>query len=285
MNSRFRQRISAFDHWLRQSLIGKILSSVFAVSIWLLLWHIAALKMNKPLLLPSPAAVIGRLKELLLTEAFWRYSLHSMMRVIGGIISGALAGTIIAALTSAVPLFYTIFRPLITVIKTTPVASFIILAMLWINESILPAFISFLMVFPVIWSNLHTAFSTIPTPYCEVARVFHIPLARRIRRIYFPYAVPYFLSACHSSLGLAWKAGIAAEAIALPALSIGKQLMEAKIYLETVDLFAWTTVIILLSLLPEIPTNALFRRLQTHAGHTATETNNCAEAEVQTCQN
>lgn len=260
-------RFQKFNQRLQKSIVFRFLSAMIAVVLWLLIWHIAAARLGKPLLLPSPVAVIRRLSELCVTEAFWLYSFRSLLRVLGGILSGAVAAVIVATLTSAIPLLHAWLRPLITVIKTTPVASFIILAMLWIDEGLLPVFISFLMVFPVIWANLHTALSCVPTPFREMAFVFRLPLLRRIRRIYIPHATPYFLSACRSSLGLAWKAGIAAEAIALPALSIGKQLMESKIYLETIDLFAWTTVVIVLSLLLEAVAALLLRRLEARAAH------------------
>jgi NitT/TauT family transport system permease protein len=118
------------------------------------------------------------------------------------------------------------------------------------------------MVFPVVWANLHTALRAIPQPYHDLARIYRLPLERRIRRIYAPHALPYFLSACRSSLGLAWKAGIAAEVLALPALSIGKHLKDSQLYLETTDLFAWTVVVIVLSLVLEMLASMLFRRLQ-----------------------
>ena len=110
--------------------------------------------------------------------------------------------------------------------------------------------------------DLHTALRAIPSSYHELASVYRLPLWRRIHRIYAPHTLPYFLSACKSSLGLAWKAGIAAEVLALPALSIGKQLNESKLYLETTDLFAWTVVVVLLSLALETLAKLAFSRLQ-----------------------
>ncbi|MBO5898784.1 MAG: hypothetical protein J6R04_07220, partial [Clostridia bacterium] len=93
-----------------------------------------------------------------------------------------------------------------------------------------------------------------------------------IRRIYLPAVLPYFLSACESSIGLAWKAGVAAEVLALPALSIGKQLYESKLYLETTDLFAWTLVVIVLSLLLEWLTRRAFRTIGRRTRHAALTT-------------
>lgn len=260
--------MKVFYRWLSQSRLGKVITSTVAVLLWLLVWHIAAVRLAKPLLLPSPAMVLTRLGELCATPTFWQYSLRSLLRVLAGIGSGAVAAIVVAALTAAFAPVDLLLRPLITVVKTTPVASFIILAMLWLNEGVLPVFISFLMVFPVIWANLHTALSSVPSEYCELAKVYRLPLSRRVRRIYVPYAFPHFLAACRSSMGLAWKAGIAAEAIALPAVSIGKQLMDAKIYLETTDLFAWTTVVIVLSLILETAATRLFRLWQTASDRT-----------------
>ena len=258
----------SFYRWLAGTRAGKALTSTVAVLLWLIVWHVAATRLGKPLLLPSPAAVAARLGELCATPAFWQYSLRSLLRVIAGIAGGALAAIVVAALTAAFAPVDLLLRPLITVVKTTPVASFIILAMLWLREGVLPVFISFLMVFPVIWANLHTALSSVPTEYCELAAVYRLPLLRRVHRIYAPYAFPHFLAACRSSMGLAWKAGIAAEAIALPAVSIGKQLMDSKIYLETTDLFAWTAVVVVLSLILETAATRLFRFWQTATDRT-----------------
>ncbi len=242
--------------------VGKAVAIVCSVVLWISIWHLASVRLGKPLLLPTPLSVANRLGELMGTGPFWRYTLHSLFRVLGGIVSGVMGALIVSALTAASRPAEILLTPVITVIKSTPVASFIILAMLWIADDKLPTFISFLMVFPVVWANLHTALRSIPAPYHDLAKIYRLPLPRRIRRIYAPSALPYFLSACRSSLGLAWKAGIAAEVLALPALSIGKQLNESKLYLETTDLFAWTIVVIFLSLFLEMIAKYAFRRLQ-----------------------
>lgn len=255
--------------WLHKSPIGRFLGICVAIAVWLLVWHLAASKLSEPLLLPSPRAVLARLGEWWTTALFWQHALYSLLRVVGGIVLGVVIAIVVAICTALVPPVHTLLHPLIVTVKSTPVSSFIILAMLWINEDIIPIFIAFLMVFPVVWGNLHTAIGNVPRPYLEMARVFRLPLTRRIRRIYLPAVLPYFLSACQSSIGLAWKAGVAAEVLALPMLSIGKQLYESKLYLETTDLFAWTLVVIVLSLLLEWLTRSLFRAIQKRSRHAA----------------
>ena len=248
--------------WSFRTVIGRVVSTALAVAVWVLIWHAGATEMNEPLLLPTPSTVLIRLGELCATTAFWQHALYSLLRVLGGIVLGVLFAIITAVLTALLPPVHTLLRPVIATVKSTPVASFIILVMLWTHEDILPVVISSLMVFPIVWANLHTGIRAIPNPYLEMARVYRLPLGRRIRRIYIPSVLPYFLSACESALGLAWKAGIAAEVLAPATRSIGKHLYESKLYLETTDLFAWTLVVIVLSILLERLANLIFKRWQ-----------------------
>ena len=71
--------------------------------------------------------------------------------------------------------------------------------------------------------------------------------------------MPHFRSACRAALGMAWKAGIAAEIISMPRGVIGTMIGESKLYIETVDTFAWTLTVILLSLAIEALVTALLK--------------------------
>ena len=201
--------------------------------------------MAQPLLLPGPVTVLRRLRTLAATALFWQAVLTSLGRIVAGILTGLAAGSLLA-----VPL-YTLFYPFITVIRSTPVASFVILLYIWIGQDTLPIFISVLLVLPVVWANLHEALGGVDADLLEMAHVFRLSPWRRLCRIYLPSLIPALAASCRSSVGLAWKAGIAAEVLVVPALSIGRYLFESKLYLETTDLFAWTIPVTLLSLLLE----------------------------------
>ena len=82
----------------------------------------------------------------------------------------------------------------------------------------------------------------------KVATVFRMSLGRRILYIWIPRIKPFMLSACSIALGLSWKAGVAAELIGIPSNSLGEMLYYSKIYFNTLDLFAWTVIIVLLSI-------------------------------------
>ena len=141
--------------------------------------------------------------------------------------------------------------PLVRIVRATPVASIVILALVWVSSRNLSALISALMVFPIVYTNVLKGIDETPKELIEMADAYHIRLMKRLRYIYIPSVLPYFLSSLSIALGLAWKSGIAAEVIGLPDGSIGERVYEAKIYLSTPDLFAWTVTIVILAFLFE----------------------------------
>ena len=138
-------------------------------------------------------------------------------------------------------------RPMVGVLKSTPVASFIILALVWVKTEQLATLISFIMVLPLVYNNLCQGFAAADPKLLEMAKVFELSGWKTFHCCYLPAILPFFLSAVSSALGLAWKSGIAAEVLGRPLTAIGTKIYESKVYLETADLFAWTLVIILLS--------------------------------------
>jgi NitT/TauT family transport system permease protein len=216
---------------------------------------------DSPLLLPAPWLVAKRLCQLARTGRFWVTPGLSLVRILWGAVCAVAAGILLAVLTHRFSLLRTIFSPLLTMVRSTPVASFILLLLIWVGRDILPSVIVFLMVLPVVWSNLSAGIAATDARLLELAHVYRFPLGRRVRRIYIPSVLPYFLSACKTGFGLAWKAGVAAEVLVVPKMAIGRQLYEAKLYLETVDLFSWTVVVILCSLALEKLLTAAFAAL------------------------
>lgn len=228
---------------------------------WLLVWELLSLAVSQKLLLPAPAQVLRRLAALAATADFWRITARSLLRILCGVVAAVAAGTVLAVLTSRFRTLRALLSPLLTIIKSTPVASFIILALIWMGRDILPAFIAVLMVLPVVWTNVSAGIAAADISLLEVAKVFRFSRWKTLVRIYTPSVMPYFISGCRSALGLGWKAGIAAEVLTVPAASIGKMLYESKLYLETTDLFAWTLVVILCSIIIEKVLMAAMERL------------------------
>lgn len=231
--------------------VRKALISLGVFVFWIGLWFLAARFVGKELLLPSPAMVVQRFCLLASGADFWATICHSLFRVLTGLISATVLGVILAVLTERSALLKALLSPVMTLVKSTPVASFIILALVWLGRSMVPIFISGLMVLPVVWSNVSAGIAAQDPLLLELAQVYGFPRGRIFRRITVPTVLPYFRSALTSALGLGWKAGIAAEVLTVPQRSIGKMIYESKLYLESTSLFAWTLTVILLSLLIE----------------------------------
>lgn len=229
----------------------KLFRWLAAALFWAAVWQIAAVVVNKEVLVASPAEVFRRLYIMMGKLPFWHTTGASLLRILIGFSIAVVSGAVLAVISHFSGLLNTLFSPLISIIRATPVASFIILALVWIKTGSVPSFIAFLMVLPIVWGNISQGLKQTDVKLLEMARVYRLSARVRIKKIYMPSVMPYFAAACKTSLGLAWKAGVAAEVLCTPAHSIGKQLYESKIYLETPDVFAWTLVVIALSYIIE----------------------------------
>jgi len=246
---------------VKTSIIKKILTPIIITAIWLIIWQGVYLIVNNSLVVCAPLDVLKRIFILSQTKVFWFDVCSSVVRIVIGFILGVFAGLFMAFISS-INFAEKLFSPLKLIIRATPIASFIMLAWIWLDRENIPVFVSFLMVVPVIWGNVSTGIKNIGKNYKELAKVYNIKKSRQIKYIYFPGVLPYFTSALCTCAGLVWKAGVAAEVLCQPKNSIGTNLFYAKSILETLDVFAWTTVIIIISLLLEWIIKYVLKKLE-----------------------
>ena len=224
---------------------------VLAVAFWIAIWQGVSLAVGSEILVASPARTFVALLSLLREGAFYRAVLGSLMRICAGFALALALGIALGALSFVVGWVRALLHPVVSVVKATPVASFVILALIWISSKNLSIFISFLMVFPIMYENMLAGLESADAKLLEMGQVFHLSRMARIRAIYLPAAYPFLLSAARLSLGMCWKSGIAAEVIGQPRQSIGAELNQAKLFFNTPDLFAWTVTIIVVSVVFE----------------------------------
>lgn len=220
---------------------------IFAAALALCVWQAGAAALGNELLLVTPAAVARRLGELVVTADFWAVVGATFSRIVLGFLLALVLAALLASLAASVPFVETLLRPYVAVIQSVPVASFIVMALLWLSSRRLSTFIAFLMVFPVLYTNLLQGIRAADRELLEMAEVFRVPAARRVRCIYLPAVRAPLLAACRVALGLCWKAGVAAEVIGVASATVGGRLYDAKAYLEIADLFVWTVVIVAVS--------------------------------------
>lgn len=224
---------------------------ILVICFWLLFWQILSIIVDEELFLASPLEVFKTLGTLSATSTFWKAILNSSVHILLGLLLALLSGVAMAILSYRSRIFFELVSPLMKVMKATPIASFIILALIWISSKNLSVWISFLMVLPLIYTNVLQGINSTEEKLLQMAKVFRLGRLKKITAIYIPSVMPYFTSACTVAIGFCWKSGIAAEVIGIPKGSIGRNLYEAKIYWMTKELFAWTIVIIIISILFE----------------------------------
>ena len=227
---------------------NKLLKRILSAAFWILVWYLCALKVGKELILPGPFTVLKALSGLVMTPLFWQNTFTTILRIMLGYLCGVALAVILAIATCTNVIADAIISPVIKIVRATPVASFIILALLWMGKNNVPVLMALLMVVTVVWENIVAQYHSTDKDLLEMAEAYRLSKWKTFRYIYVPSAFPGFVSGCVSAMGLAWKSGIAAEVLSQPSLAIGSNLYYSKIYLETPELFAWTMVVVILSL-------------------------------------
>lgn len=236
---------------MKRQAVNKLLRFIGVFVFWIALWEICALAVGKQVVLPTPFSVAVRLCGLLGNKSFYAACFSSVIHIFAGLLLGIIAGVLLAVITKASRILNALFSPAIEVIKATPVASFIIVLLFIFVKGVVPMLAAFLMVIPIIFMNVRRGLASVPQEKSEVAQIYGFGLSKKVSLLYLPSVLPYFSAGCKSALALSWKAGIAAEVICTPAGTIGTMLYSAKIYLESEELFAWTVVVIFLSVIIE----------------------------------
>ena len=247
---------------MKSKALKRALSVIFSLLFWLLLWQALAIKISNNFLLPTIPSTIEALCSLLSTEGFYTAVLFSLLRVIAGLILGCILGIALGVISKKLPIINALISPMITVIRSTPVASFIVMLWVLLSGDELSIFIAFLMVMPIVWQSTCDGFDATDKGLSEVAQVFEFSFGKRLGLLILPTLKQYLIPAIITATGLAWKAEIAAEIIGYTKKSIGQGINDAKQVLDTPTVFAWTVVIILFSIVLEKSTKYLLGRLK-----------------------
>lgn len=239
----------------------KVLGGAVVVLLWMLVWHAAAAAANRSLLLkiPLPLDTLRVFLRLCGEAGFWRAVGSSVGHIVCGFLSALLLGTAGAFAASASGLFRRLTAPVLHLIRTVPVAAFIMLAWLWIPSRVLPSFVSALMVLPIIWSHVEAGIAGVDPLLPEMARVYGMSRGQVAAKVTLPLMAPTLRTGCLTGVGIAWKSGIAAEVICNPTGSIGALLQGAKTSIDYERVFAVTLMVVLLSLLFENAVKAVWK--------------------------
>lgn len=240
---------------------SSFLSYIPVIIFWLLVWELADFLIAGSIIIVSPRVTFMRLFQLAQTFVFWSSIGTSLGRIVYGFGLALVFGIIFAAISSVCGVFKRLILPAVNVMNAIPIASFTVIALMAMRSEYLSVFIAFVTVFPIMYHNTYKGIENTDPQLLEMARVFHVPSWKRFTHIYLRTVAPFVLSAATAGIGFAWKSGIAGELIGIVRGTIGANLHNARIFLQTADLFAWTIAIVLLSYAMERVFRVMFGRV------------------------
>jgi len=228
-----------------------VIKKLLVIFIWLCIWQFISYLTGLELIIASPVKVFLSFFSLLKTQLFYKCMINSFVKIILGFIIAFITGIVFATAANQFQFIKEFLSPLIYLMKALPVASFIILLLIWAGSKNLSVVISFIVVVPMIYIGTLEGFNNLDKKLLEMSKVFRMGRLKKTRYIYAPEIFPYIISNCKIALGMCWKAGISAEVIGLPSKSIGEQMYLSKLYLMTDKLLAWSIAIIIVSVIFE----------------------------------
>lgn len=228
-----------------------IWKKMLIIVFWLVVWQIVCLFVDNPIFFAGPLEMLKELVHMAGKRDFMTSVFHSLLRIIGGFCIAFIPACLLASAAYCSRLLEDVLSPFVTFIKSVPVASVVVLLLIWFGAEYLSVYVTFMVVFPNIYLNVLTGLKNTDKELLEMAEVFRFSFLQKFLYIYRPAVMPYLLGSTAVSVGMSFKSGVAAEVIGLPVSSIGEGLYNAKIYLNTAGVFAWTAVIICLSSLVE----------------------------------
>jgi NitT/TauT family transport system permease protein len=227
------------------------LYTVLSFALLLAIWKIISVIVNSAIIIPSPESTVISLFNLIKTREFFIIILFSLGRGLIGFAISFVLGLVVGFAAGFNRVFNKIFEPFLVIIRSTPVMTIILIALIWFKANNVPIFASFLMSFPIICTNVMEGIKNIDPKLLEMAKIYRVNRTRVIKEIYLPSIVPFLTAAISTSFGIGWKVVIAAEVLSQPKYAIGTSLQNSKIYLNINDVFAWTIIAILIGYLFE----------------------------------
>lgn len=220
------------------------------IAICLGIWELLAISVDNSYFLPKVDETFASLLKLLVTKGFFKTIFVSLCRVIAGLAVGILLGTVLATVSNLLPLANTFISTVISIMKATPVAAIILILWFTFTDAALAVFVVILMVTPVVWQNVFDGYRSISKDMLEVCEIFEFSFLKKLRILVIPTVIKYLVPAVITSIGLAWKAEIAAEIMTYS--NIGRSIQDFKtLHYDTSSVFAWAIVIITISIIFE----------------------------------
>lgn len=230
------------------------------IALLLIIWFISSLVIDNNIILPKLDAVILALKKLILSKNTYTIILMTLLRVIVTLILSFIITTILVMMSIKNIKLYYIIKPCISLMKSLPVVSIIIVALIIIGHELSPILITSLVVIPLMFEAMYNGLTTIDKNILDEIKMISNVNFLVIRKLFLPLILPFILTSFLQSFGLGLKVMIMAEFICQPQIGMGRTMLYEKQYLELANIFAWTIIIIALVYVFEMLINKVIKK-------------------------
>ncbi len=230
-----------------QKALTKITIIILSILLLLIIWQVASIKVDSQILLPGVNDVIVKLFGLIVSKNFLYEVLSTVIRAFDSFVIIVVTATILGTLAGKYKVLGWFITPILTVLKTTPVMSVILLAFIWFETGTVPVFSAFLMGFPIMYMMMEGAVENLEVEMDQMCYLYGFTKSQKIRYYIVPTLARSFSLGARQTLSMVWKVVVAAEVLTIPKFGVGAKMQFAQIQLETSEVFSWTLIAILLS--------------------------------------
>lgn len=221
------------------------------LGILLISWIILGALVDNPIKLPSFFDVLIRMKDLALTPIFYESFAITLWRSLSGLVVAMIVAIVLGVASGLNVKFKEYFEPIYIILKSIPNISYILIVLIWSSSAFTMRVISFMVMFPVAYSNIVKGMESIDSDYLDVMKIYPESLMYEIIHVYLPLISPYIMSSISVGMGLTFKVGIMAEIIGSLSSGVGRQFQICRINVDMIGTFAWTLWLILILILLE----------------------------------
>lgn len=218
-----------------------MISALFLIVVWAVLAHVVDMELK----LPSPQRTLTAIIAIVNSKWFWESVGSTLIRLVEVFIISMVGGSLLGILAGFFPALDYILRPGILLIRSTPTVVVILLAFIWIGQEFAPQLVGFMVIFPIVYSNILSGLRNVDHKLVEMGRLYKLSPFKMLREIYIPSIEPYVRAAMSSAIGLNMKIMIAAEVICQPKFGVGTRLQQERMLANIPELIAWGIIAII----------------------------------------
>ena len=220
-----------------------IISKISIIIIWILLSR----SVNNEVIIPSIKSTFASMIRIIKDPNFFNIIKYTLLRTLIGFLISLSLAMIIGIVSSVSKITYNLMVPILKFLNSIPTIAIIVLALIWLNNELVPMLVGFIMVFPILYENILNGILNVDKDIIQMANLYKVGKIKIVNNIYIPSILYNLSSVFNTVLGINLKMVIAGEVLGQPKYAIGSNLQLERIYLNTSGVFAWIIIILLIS--------------------------------------